>query len=319
MKMKLNDIYEIIIREKYSHIVITGHIHADGDCIGACLSMRRLLMKMGIYSQVVLTDCPSTYDYLLLPDEVVSEVSKVDLLIVCDNGDPLRVNAGHELIGQADCVINIDHHISNTHYGNYNQVIDISSTCEVIGMMIHDWDLVDENIAAALYTGIIYDTGVFKHSNTTEQTMMLAGKLLTKGIQHTDIINRLFNTKSLSALKITGKAFENIMSYMGNRVIVSYITMEDMLYFGADKKDTEGIVQMLLEVEMSECSVFLYPLDDSNYKVSLRAIGQINVCEIAKIFGGGGHTKAAGCTLAGNHEVVIKKIIHEILKQVNYA
>lgn len=298
---------------------ILGHINPDGDCIGSTLALALLLEKKGIKSKILLKDIPSTYNFLPIEKWLLDKKpDKADLLIVLDCGDLTRLGDYQSYADNAKSIINIDHHLSNTKFGNYNFVnVEASSTCEIIYDMIEDKSLIDIEIAKALYTGIIYDTGVFKHSNTTENTHNIAGKLIKLGFDFTEIIDRLFFNKSLIGLKAQSKAIENIQLFSNNKIIVTYLTRNEIQALNATKKHTECIVQMLNEVENIECSVFIYETDLNELKISLRSKGLVDVCNIARKYGGGGHKKASGFSFEGHLSIVIQKIVNDINKQIN--
>lgn len=314
--MLLKDIE--VLASHSEEIYLLGHVNPDGDCVGATLALAMLLNKRGFQTKILLKDIPSTYNFLPLSDWVTDkEPNKMDLMIVLDCGDVTRLGDFQPLVEKAKIVVNIDHHISNTQFGDYNHVASsASSTSEIIYDMIEDQDLLDIDIAMALYTGIIYDTGVFKHSNTTEHTHVIAGKLIAYGFDFTEIINRLFAYKSLIGLKAQSKAIENIQVFGLDKIAVTYLTRNEIQALNATKKHTESIVQMMNEIENIECSVFIYETDLNEHKVSLRSKGHVDVCEVAKRFGGGGHVKASGFSLEGHLSTVIQKIVSVINEQL---
>ncbi|PKM50630.1 MAG: hypothetical protein CVV02_10100 [Firmicutes bacterium HGW-Firmicutes-7] len=314
--MLLKDIEELA--KASDNIYILGHMNPDGDCIGATLGLAMLLNKKGIKANVLLKDVPSTYNFLPLGKWIADkEPNKVDLLISLDCGDITRFGEYQKYVDQAKTIINIDHHISNTNFGNYNHVVGgASSTCEIIYDMIEDKLLIDADIASALYTGIIYDTGVFKHSCTTENTHNIAGSLIAYGFDFTEIINKLFSYKTLTGLRAQSKAIENLQMFSLDKIVLTYLTRNEIQSLNATKKHTESIVQMLNEIENVECSVFIYETDLHEHKISLRSKGAVDVCKVAQYFGGGGHKKASGFSLEGHLSTVIQKIVSVINEQL---
>lgn len=314
--MNITQLYEEVDRANQPYII--GHANPDGDCIGATLALAQLFEKMGRHVTVLLIDVPDTYNYLPLDGYVTGEVpSNVDLIITLDSGDKDRFGHFNGLVDNAYKIINIDHHASNPLYGDVNYVVeDVSSTSELLYTMIDDMSLMDQSIAQCLFTGIVYDTGVFKHSNTTKKTHMIAGELMSYGIDFTEIINRVFFYKSIKSLKIQQIAIERIEALYQDQVVMTYITLEDMKQLKAYKKHTEGIVQLINEIDGVRCSVFIYEIKEGIFKVSFRAKDTIDVCEIARVFGGGGHIKASGCTIEGDIGAVKAAIVAEIEKQL---
>lgn len=314
--MLLKDIE--VLASNSEDIYVLGHVNPDGDCIGATLALAMLLNKRGFKAKILLKDIPSTYNFLPISEWVTDkEPSKMDLMLVLDSGDVTRLGEFQAWVEKAKVVVNIDHHISNTRFGHHNHVVSTaSSTSEIIYDMMEDQNLLDINIAIALYTGIIYDTGVFKHSSTTEHTHVIAGKLITFGFDFTEIINKLFAYKSLTGLKAQSKAIENIQMFSLDKIAVTYLTRNEIQSLNATKKHTENIVQMMNEIENVECAVFIYETDLNEHKVSLRSKGHVDVCEVAKRFGGGGHVKASGFSLEGHLSTVIQKIVSVINEQL---
>ncbi len=300
-------------------IVIAGHIHPDGDCIGACLALVQILEKYGISSTPILVDIADTYNFLKVIDKVEASVKdeEIDLFISVDCGDKSRLGKAVPAFNRSKLTVNIDHHVSNIGFAQRNYVVtDVSSTCEILYSMLADTSVLDKAIAEALYTGIIYDTGVFKHDSTGYETHRIAGELTKYGINATEIINQLFFYKSFTAFKLLGIACQQAELALDDKLIISSLTPKQMQSVQADKNDTDGIIAMMNEVKGTECAVFIYPMNSDMYKVSLRSRGHVNVCHIAQQFGGGGHTKAAGCSLTGSLNSIKKKLIEEASKQL---
>ena len=161
----------------------------------------------------------------------------------------------------------------------------------------------------------MHDTGVFKHSNTTRQTMEYAGMLLEKGVSSTKIIDETFYQKTFVQNQLLGKALLRSELEQNGKVIFSYVSKEDFNEIGAKSSDSDGIIDQLRITKGVEAAVFLYPIEDG-YKVSMRSNEQVNVSEIAKSYGGGGHIRAAGCSVKGTLEDIKDMIIKDIAKQL---
>lgn len=178
-------------------VLIVGHLRPDGDCVGACMAVYRYLHKQNPEQKisVYLEAVPEAYNILEIGENVISaELPKepVDLLIALDSSSRDRLGIADTLFDSAAKTLCVDHHISNTGYAALNVVRpEASSTCEVLYDMM-DEDEVDKEIAAALYLGIIFDTGVFRYSNTTRHTMEVAGRLMETGIPFWQYIDECF-------------------------------------------------------------------------------------------------------------------------------
>lgn len=318
MIMNLQELINICGDKK--NIIISGHIHPDGDCVGACYALASILHKKGIQVEIALDDVPDTYDYLAGSNYLLKTIKKdIDVFISLDCGDKERLGANSRLFDKASVTVNIDHHISNTEFADYNYVSDVSSTCEIIYEILDgsdDTDLLDKDICEALYTGLIYDTGAFKHSNTTKRTHQIAGDIISYGIDFTDITNRLFYYRSYKSLQILGTAIKNTERHVGDRLILTTLSTEELKEYDCNKKHTESIVQILNEVMESECAIFIMQVGDNEYKVSLRSRNHVDVCAIAREFGGGGHIKASGCTISGDLTSVKDRLINIAKKQI---
>lgn len=313
------------------YVYLTGHIHPDGDCVGATMAMYHLLKASGYKPLVFLEYQQDVYQYIPDYNCVVSlqdylenqenYTTKNYSMIVMDSGDLTRITPFVELFNKSQRTINIDHHASNTAFADIN-IVDIkaSSTCEMIASFIglnrtmEKQTILTPGIASALYTGIIYDTGVFKHSNTRFDTHIIAAHLVDSGINYTEITNRLFFTRSKKSLKAMEIALQELKTYKESHITTTVIDQSIMEEFDLTKDNTEGLVNMLIEIENAKIAAFILETKPGKFKVSLRSNSDIDVCAIAKIFGGGGHVKASGCTLAGNKNDVYNKVLKELYK-----
>ena len=314
--MKLSTLVDIA--RNYKNICLLGHIHPDGDCVGATLGLAMLLEKHNIPSTVLLKDLPSQYNFLPIQGYVKDYMDDpVDLIISLDASDPERLGSFAQLLADGKKVINIDHHISNTMFGDYNYVdAEASSTSEMVFQMVEDFSVMDIDIAKALYTGILFDTGGFKHSNTKPSTHLAAAKLISYGFDFSALIHKLFDEKPLKAFKAQGLAFERARTYKNEQILVCYLNIEDYANFGIEKSDTESIVHYMNNVEGVEVAVFLYAIDDDTYKISLRSKGIVDVCKVAMNFGGGGHQKASGASIKAPLEDAILAVTNAISLQL---
>ena len=210
----------------------------------------------------------------------------------------------------------IDHHVSNQAFAEDNYIIpDISSTCELVFDLL-DADKITKEIAECLYTGMVHDTGVFQYSCTSAKTMNNAGILMEKGIDYPKIVTDTFYLKTYNQNRILGYALLNSKLYLDGKVIVTYLTKENLAEFQCTPKELDGIVNQLRITKGTEVAVFLYESEDGSFKASFRVTGDVNVAEIAQTFGGGGHVKAAGCNIYGNIEDVINRILEEVKKRL---
>lgn len=254
-------------------------------------------------------------------DEVKSQADPeklYDCFLVLDTSSPDRIGVAGAYLETAREVVCIDHHITNEGFGKKNVIeANASSASEVVCGLL-DADRIDKETATALYTGIIHDSGVLQYSNTSPATLRTVAMLIEKGIPFSEIIDRSFYERTFAQNRITGKVLDTARLYLDGQVIVGTVYPEDLACYGVDKKDTDGIVSQLRLTKDVKVAVFLYPLEAGIFKVSLRANGNTDVSRVASAFGGGGHIKAAGCTLYGSAEDVTEKLLAEIAKQVGW-
>lgn len=314
--MTIKDIKEWI--GEYKDIYITGHVHPDGDCIGAAVGLKIMLSCHGISAGILLENPPEVYSFLDGYDQILSHnPEKVDVLFVIDCNDKSRFTPFLESYDKAKVVINIDHHelpkefITDKRW-NFPEA---SSTAEMI-YDIFAGEKFPKEAADALYTGIIFDTGGFMHSNTKESTMIAAGHLIAAGADFNYIMKRLFHRQTVNKLMAKKVALENLMFLADERIAVTTIFQSDMEKYHLKKDDTEDVVHMLAQLEDIEAAVFIGEFEPGNYKLSFRAKRELDVCEVAKAFGGGGHKKAAGASSILEHKDLLHKIESEILSRL---
>lgn len=314
--MQLSEL--VSIAKKYNTIRLVGHIHPDGDCIGATIGLALLLEQCEVKSRVLLLDPPDGYEHLPVNEWVDSEMPEnIELLISLDASDIDRLGDFAILTDKAVEVINIDHHASNTQFGDINYVNEnASSTCEMVYAMVDIDGVMNKEIATALYTGIIYDTGAFKHSNTKPSTHQAAADLISFDIDFTSMINKMFFEKPYKSFKAQGLAYARLVMLEDEKVAVTYLKYEDFETLGIMKSHTESIVQYMNEIRGIEVAVFFYALDEYTYKISLRSKNDVDVCAVAQKFNGGGHIKASGASFKGDIEDAIEAVVSEIALQL---
>jgi phosphoesterase RecJ-like protein len=309
---------------KAEKIAIGGHVRPDGDCVGSSLALWQYLRKKypGKKVEVYLEQPSVVFSYLKGFDEICTEASEecVDLFLALDSSSLDRLDFTEEMFHKAGNTICIDHHISNTYYAGMTLVRpEVSSTAEVVYELLL-WQAKEEgmteekfvhevlgcDMAAAFYTGIVHDTGVFKFSNTSPRTMRIAAYLIGTGIPFSKIIDESFYQKTYTQTQIMGRCLLESIRVMEGRVIFSALTQEIMKFYGVKSEDLNGIIDQLRIIKGVEVAILIHEKKPQEYKVSMRSNGVIDVQKAAVYFGGGGHVKAAGCTMKGGsvHDVM---------------
>ncbi|SEF38552.1 DHH family phosphoesterase [Lachnospira multipara] len=304
---------------------ITGHVRPDGDCVGSTMGLYNFLKvnRPDLDVRIFLQKPGDEFNYIPRIDEIRQETDinlVCDAFVVLDCSSLDRIEPFAELFCNAKKTICLDHHISNKDFADVNLVEpDWSSTSEVLYTTL-DEEKIDKDVATCIYTGIIHDTGVFKYSCTSKQTMAIAGKCMEKGIDYSDIIDNSFYAKTYIQNQILGRALlESVLFYDG-KCIFSSISREIMDFYGVDGKSLGGIVEQLRLTEGVEVAIFMYEIGEGEYKVSLRSKKIIDVAKIAAKFDGGGHVRAAGFSIKGTVHGIINQIgalIEEQVKQLS--
>ncbi len=284
-----------------SSVAIFPHINPDGDALGSAIALCLHLRSEGKESFVILEDefpryvdfldtgcCSCSTDYIGTPD----------VCICVDCCEEKRFPGSVQLYNSGRTKISIDHHEVEEPSGDYYYVDSgESAAAQIIYRLFLEmsWEI-DSNAARHLYTGIVTDTGCFQYSNTGPETHMTAAELMKYDIGQNDIMVRLFQNISLRRVQLQAKVIENMEIFASGMAAVSYVTDELLEEMSAKIEDAEGMVDVLRNIEGVEIAAFLKEKGDS-VRVSMRAKSSGDVNSIAVSLGGGGHIKAAGCTL----------------------
>lgn len=300
---------------------IAGHVRPDGDCTGSTLAVYNYIKTYcpDVDVRLYLEPIPNIFKFLKRSEEIRSEYTDeivFDLFISLDCGDEGRLGNAVKYFNSAKHTFCIDHHVSNQAFAEENYIFpDASSTCELVFELM-DTDRITKEIAECLYTGIVHDTGIFQYSCTSSKTMNVAGTLMDKGIDFPRIVDETFNAKTYCQNKIMGQALLNSHLYLDGRCIVSAVTRQEMEKYEVLPKHMDGIVSQLRVTKGVELAVFLYENEDGTSKVSFRVNGDFDAASLAMHFGGGGHVKAAGCTMSGTQAEIIETLLREIAERM---
>lgn len=301
-------------------IAISGHIRPDGDCVGSVMGLYLYLKKEMPEAEIdIYLDKPAEiFECISHIDDIKSEFNttkEYDAFVALDTTDD-RLGDAEPVYRRAHKKINIDHHISNPGCGDVNVVeAQRSSTAELLYELMEP-EVIDEEIAKAIYIGIIHDTGVLKYSNTSPRTLQITAELLKFGFDFSKIIEETFYEKTYLQTQIMGRAVLESVRFMNNRCIVSMVSRRMMEFYRVTPKDLDGIVNQLQSVKGVDCAIFMYETGTLEYKVSMRSKGKVDVSAVAMKFGGGGHVRAAGCTMNGTYHDNINNLSIEIAEQL---
>lgn len=307
--------------EQVKTVAIAGHVRPDGDCVGSCLATYNYIKTWypDIEVDVYLEPIPNIFKFLKNAEQIKNSCESdktYDLCIVQDCGDTGRLGNAVKYFETANKTVCIDHHVSNDSFADENYIFPkVSSTSELIFDLLEE-EKITKEIAECIYVGMVHDTGVFQYSSTSAKTMNIAGRLMEKGIDFTKIVDETFYTKTFEQNKILGQALLNSELYLEGACIATAVSRKEMEMYHVLPKHLDGIVSQLRVTKDVEIAVFLYENEDGTWKVSLRSNGKIDVAAIAVKHQGGGHIRAAGATMEGTPEAIIKVLCEEIKEQL---
>ena len=307
-----------------STLAIFGHVRPDGDCVGSTLALYNYILDNfpNIKVQVYLEKFPESYRILNGADKALPLFENAgdqpyDAAVLMDTPSFERVGAGGvACLQSATKTCNIDHHISNPKNLCSLNIVkpEASSACEVLFDQL-DPNKISVRTASCLYLGIVHDTGAFKFSSTGKHTMEVVGALIEKGVDFARIVNETYYSRTYKQTLVTGHVLSHSKLALEGKVVHAYVTPETMKEFDVTPVDLSNVIDTLREVSGTEVALFLYPVN-GKYKISLRSNYVVDVNSIAKEFGGGGHTRAAGGDTDLSPEEAIQKILELAKKQL---
>ena len=298
-------------------IVILTHENPDGDAVGTSLALYNALKVYGKDNvDLIIPECPKTFLFLPGASNIKksSDVKGYQLAISIDCASFDMVCGGQKYFDSAEHTVVIDHHGTNTMYGDFNFVNPDSPACaEVMIVVLNRFNMnIDKNIGTCLLVGIITDTGGFKSQGVTAETFEFVARLLNRGVNVSDTYRKVLQVKTRSAFELSRVATNRLELIDDGKIAYTYVTLEDYERFGNTYGDHEGIVDIGRDIEGVEVSIFVRAIKGRGWKVSLRSNDKVDVDEIALLFGGGGHPKAAGFSIREDISSVKEKIIKEV-------
>ncbi|MFA7244035.1 MAG: bifunctional oligoribonuclease/PAP phosphatase NrnA [Patescibacteria group bacterium] len=298
-----------------SNFLLIGHENPDGDALGALSAFASYLKALGKSSRIVVATDPSPiFSFIENFSEIRSDYlsGDYDAIILLDNGDLKRTGFYSRILSAKKNnvpLVNIDHHIQNDIWKIAKINIanpDASSTCELLYDLFILWGVdIDRDMATSLLTGIYYDTGGFQHQNTTEKVLLIASELMHKGAKLKEIAKSLTQSRSISTLKLWGIALSRMTTKKNLGIVYSFLTRTDIEEARATDEEVSGIVNLINSTDGNKMAMLIYETSDGRLKGSLRTErNDIDVAQIAGLFGGGGHKRASGFSIEGK---IVKK------------
>lgn len=317
----IEKLYHFIVTHDY--FLLSGHINADGDAIAAVIAVHLFLEKLGKSSVMIFTDehLDQRFDFLKSFKDIKSfkhltHPPKIESAIILDVPGYGRLGAVKELLPPREHVARIDHHPQEDAMGAVEWVDEkASSTTAMVYEVIKRFDVeIDPDLATALFTGVVYDTGRFSFSNTTARDFYIASQVVDRGAKPAEIINTIFFENSIDALRMIGKGLHTMESYLNGAVTVIYLNYEDMQK--SNPHEIEELTNYSVAVRGGKVGLFIREIKPDYHKISLRSKSHVDVNKVAKAFKGGGHARAAGCRIEGSKEEVIRQLLEELKKHL---
>jgi phosphoesterase RecJ-like protein len=309
------------------NFILTAHETPDGDAVGSESALYFVLEKMGKNVSIINADeMESKYNFLnedgkfktLQEVELIEEDLSGYVLIILDTNDIDNIGQVSEVIlPYVHEFFIIDHHENEIEY-EANKLIraEASSTSEIIYDLIKEMNIeLDREIAQALYTGIIYDTGSFIYPKTTAKTFRIAEHLVVMGVVPNDIYSKIYESNSISALVLQSKVLSSLELYFDNQVAVQTMLKETILECDASYEEAQTFINVPMKSEQVKVSLFFKENLEGVLRCSLRSKGNINVAIIAQTFGGGGHKTAAGFKCKKELAITKKEVLQELQQE----
>ena len=309
----LDNILEEI--NKAESIVILTHENPDGDAIGTGLALYNALKQYGKNPDIIIPEYPRIFEFLPSTDEIKkeSDVEKYDLAISVDCATIKMLNGFVNYFENAKVKVSIDHHSTNTMFGDLNYVSPDAPACAQILLVVLEYFKIEitKDIGTCILAGIITDTGGFKYSGVTSETFKFVAELLEKGINVSKIYRRVLQTKTKANFELNRIATNRLEFFEDGKVAFTYITKEDEEKVNSESGDHEGIVETGRDIEGVEVSIFIRQTE-KGCKVSMRSNEYVNVSDVCLLLGGGGHVHAAGATMQCTIEQAKEKILRQL-------
>ena len=296
-------------------ICILGHISPDGDCMGSVLGVYNYILNLragdkaagqDIRVRPYLEEVGEKFRYLSGSGDVCTDhrdEAKYELAVVCDCADEDRTGKFRRFMERAKRCILIDHHITNPGFGDYCLVQPHASSASEVLFGLMEEEFIDFKVAECIYTGLIHDTGVFRHNSTSPETMRVAAKCMEYGINFNRIIEESFFSMTFDQKRMLGWLLCHMESRLDGRLILGSLDMKTRKEMGAEDMDMDGMIDHMRTTTGALLAAYMYETKDGRVKLSLRSNSDLmDVSRIAQHYGGGGHKRAAGCFMGQDFE-----------------
>ncbi len=307
--MQFRTLYDFL--SQHSPLLLTTHIHPDGDAVSSLLAFSFLCDRLGRQAMAAMADpIPQRLRFLPGVEKVVvtekqSLPQRFDTAIILDAGNLNRIGNLETCLAESAKIVNIDHHISNDRFGAVNIIhLDASATSEIVFDIFADLGFTPTpEEATCLYTGILTDTGRFRFVNTTARALEIASRLVEFGADPTCITEQIYYEIPPEDIGKTRRALETLELFAGGKICTLFLSSENQM------QDSDALVDLALSIHGVEVALLFCEMGDGRIRVSLRSKSRVNVSELAERFGGGGHFKAAGLRMRGTLESARERVL----------
>lgn len=310
----MNDIIDKI--KQSNNIILLCHKNPDGDAVGSTLSLYHTLKKMNKEVDIVIEGVPAKFNFIDGFDDIkISSDKKYNLGIILDTSNEEKINNPNNILENIEEIIVVDHHISNTKYGSINYIDKRPACCEIMYNLIKKMNVeIDEKIATALVSGMLTDTGGLSHPDVLPSTYQMAGAL-SEIVDIPWVYKKVLNTISMGQFKLNKIGTENLEFHKDNQITFTYITEEDLNDLGLERNEADMLANLGRNIEGVEVAIYVRKYKEEN-RVSLRS-NNVDVNEVAKVFGCGGHKNAAGISSTMEFNILKEKLIEEVGKKID--
>lgn len=313
--------------KKHDDFMVVSHVNPDGDAVSSTLAVGWLLHSLNKQFMMINEgSTPDKFAYLWGKEQIINldearPARKYKYIIAVDCADFARIGKVSEWFESDAQLLNIDHHPTNDYYGAV-QVInpDAAATAEILYDLLQAFEIQwNEQIASCIYTGILTDTGGFRYANTSSKVMQTAASLLDSGVHASRLADHLLERSTMAHILLLQRALNSLSFNSKQSIGWIVITADDMKETQASNEDLEGLVNYPRNIEGIEVGVLFKEVRQDTYKVSFRSAGQVDVARIAQNYGGGGHKRAAGCTVNNQIELLVQDVIAKLERELTHV
>jgi len=299
-------------------LLVVTHFSPDGDAIGSILAFGGMLDQLNVRHILAVDDkCPLKYSVMpgyesirdLKSDPLTETFSHI---VVLDAGALPRIGSANDCVSDETKILNIDHHFTGSYYGDINLIeVDAASTTEIVYDLCNALEVkMTDQICYGIFVGLVTDTGRFRFSNTNSRSLSICGEMVEHGVDSGRVMENIYYNRPYEMMVALGEAIRSLRQFHNGKFCI--LGLDNGNYNG----DTEGFVEYAASVKGVVVSVFYCQINNDYFKVSLRSRCDIDVSEIAKRFGGGGHRKAAGFRFDGKSDGLRSLLIDEVGKEL---